>query len=784
MNEETLLNSFEEVLILKEKNLKKWEDIFPTFYSLVRTGISQLSSNIDFMKDLKSVMEYAKPLAELPAERKAKRFSSLKEVVSEMKEKYLIDNTIQPPEKSLSLYTDVKFLKGVGEKRAGLLNSLEIRNIYDLFYFVPREYEDRRNVKTIFNCSNNEPCVIVAKVLQLEESKVNNSLKILNVVVSDDTGILTVSFFNQEYLKTMMTQDSWIAFFGKTEEFYGRKIMKSPDFHILADKNSYIKMIHPVYPLTKGLSQQIAKNILMEALKYLSLCEEFIPESIIEKYNILSITSRIKGVHFPKTFYHRDRALFSMKVQEAVTFETAVLLSKNNAKTGFVGTAKVFSGELSERFVKSLPFSLTSAQKKAYSDIQNDLRDKLPMNRLLQGDVGSGKTVVAQMAMLDTVQAGFQVAMMVPTSVLARQHYAKLTEEFSGLDINVSLLLGDTKDSEKNEIKKNIETGQVDILIGTHALIQENVSFKNLGLAVIDEQHRFGVNQRLSLINKGISPDFLVMTATPIPRTLALTVYGELDISTIDQMPKGRKNVITRTLDDSKRKEMYSFVREELSNNNKVFFVYPLIEESEKVDLKSAQEMYSSELKNEFSDYGVGLIHGKMSSFEKNEIMEKFSKGSINVLVSTTVIEVGIDIPQATVMVVEHAERFGLSQLHQLRGRVGRSNRQSYCFLIISDNTGDETKQKIIEFASTTDGFKVADMDLAWRGPGKFFDIQQHGIDEFKFIDLSQDILLISSIRNDISNLLSDDPNLQKYPDLKKEVYAKYGKKLKLIKAI
>jgi len=784
MNEETLLNSFEEVLILKEKNLKKWEDIFPTFYSLVRAGVPQLYSNIDFIKDLKTVIEYAKPLADLPQERREKRFSSLKEVISEMKEKYLIDNTVQPPEKSLSLYTDVKFLKGVGEKRAGLLNSLEIRNIYDLFYFVPREYEDRRNVKTIFNCVNNESCVIVAKVLQLDESRVNNSLKILNVVVSDDTGILTVSFFNQEYLKTMMTQDSWIAFFGKTEEFYGRKIMKSPDFHILADKNSYIKMIHPVYPLTKGLSQQIAKNILMEALKYLSLCEEFIPESIIEKYNILSITSRIKGVHFPKTFYHRDRALFSMKVQEAVTFETAVLLSKNNAKTGFVGTAKVFSGELSERFVKSLPFSLTSAQKKAYSDIQNDLRDKLPMNRLLQGDVGSGKTVVAQMAMLDTVQAGFQVAMMVPTSVLARQHYAKLTEEFSGLDINVSLLLGDTKDSEKNEIKKNIETGQVDILIGTHALIQENVSFKNLGLAVIDEQHRFGVNQRLSLINKGISPDFLVMTATPIPRTLALTVYGELDISTIDQMPKGRKNVITRTLDDSKRKEMYSFVREELNNNNKVFFVYPLIEESEKVDLKSAQEMYSSELKNEFSDYGVGLIHGKMSSFEKNEIMEKFSKGSMNVLVSTTVIEVGIDIPQATVMVVEHAERFGLSQLHQLRGRVGRSNRQSYCFLIISDNTGDETKQKIIEFASTTDGFKVADMDLAWRGPGKFFDIQQHGIDEFKFIDLSQDILLISSIRNDISNLLSDDPNLQKYPDLKKEVYAKYGKKLKLIKAI
>lgn len=784
MNEETLLNSFEEVLILKEKNLKKWEDIFPTFYSLVRTGISQLSSNIYFMKDLKSVMEYAKPLAELPAERKAKRFSSLKEVVSEMKEKYLIDNTIQPPEKSLSLYTDVKFLKGVGEKRAGLLNSLEIRNIYDLFYFVPREYEDRRNVKTIFNCSNNEPCVIVAKVLQLEESKVNNSLKILNVVVSDDTGILTVSFFNQEYLKTMMTQDSWIAFFGKTEEFYGRKIMKSPDFHILADKNSYIKMIHPVYPLTKGLSQQIVKNILTEALKYLSLCEEFIPENIIEKYSILPITTRIKGVHFPKTFYHRDRALFSMKVQEAVTFETAVLLSKNNAKTGFTGTAKKFSGDLSERFVKSLPFSLTSAQKKAYSDIQNDLRDKLPMNRLLQGDVGSGKTVVAQMAMLDTVQAGFQVAMMVPTSVLARQHYAKLTEEFSGLDVNVSLLLGDTKDSEKNDLKKKIETGQVDILIGTHALIQENVLFKNLGLAVIDEQHRFGVNQRLCLINKGISPDFLVMTATPIPRTLALTVYGELDISTIDQMPKGRKNVITRTIDDSKRKEMYSFVREELNNNNKAFFVYPLIEESEKVDLKSAQEMYSSELKNEFSDYGVGIIHGKMSSSEKNEIMENFSKGSINVLVSTTVIEVGIDIPQATVMVVEHAERFGLSQLHQLRGRVGRSSRQSYCFLIISDNTGDETKQKIIEFASTTDGFKVADMDLAWRGPGKFFDIQQHGIDEFKFIDLSQDILLISSIRNDISCLLSDDPDMKKYPNLRKEVYAKYGKKLKLIKAI
>jgi ATP-dependent DNA helicase RecG len=410
------------------------------------------------------------------------------------------------------------------------------------------------------------------------------------------------------------------------------------------------------------------------------------------------------------------------------------------------------------------------------------MKKNIPMNRLLQGDVGSGKTVVSELALIDNYESGYQGAIMVPTSVLAKQQYRKIKEDMRKLGIKVEILLGETKKSEKKEIKERLLNKEIDILIGTHALIQDDVIFNNLGLVVIDEQHRFGVKQRLALINKGKMPDILFMTATPIPRTLAMTLYGDLDVSIITEMPAGRKKVKTVLVKGTKINEIYNFIEKELKNDNQAFFVYPLIEESEVLDLKAATEMYEV-LKKRYENYGVGLLHGKMTPDEKNDIMEKFVNKEFKVLVSTTVIEVGVDVPDATIMVIEHADRFGLSQLHQLRGRVGRSKKQSYCFLIVDDNVSSITREKIRKFADTTSGFEVSEIDLEWRGPGKFFGTEQHGLPDFKFMEILKDPELIEKARKDAYKILSEDPELKKYYHLKNEIYRRYGKNIKMLDA-
>ncbi|MGB9614173.1 MAG: ATP-dependent DNA helicase RecG, partial [Fervidobacterium sp.] len=504
--------------------------------------------------------------------------------------------------------------------------------------------------------------------------------------------------------------------------------------------------------------------------------EDLIPNELVELRKLIDIKRAYIGMHFPKSIYHQKIARKRLAYEELLLFQVALFISKKNIeKIG--GIAKQFTGKLTEKFINSLPFKLTNAQIRAHNEIRQDLKSPNPMNRLLQGDVGSGKTLVAELAIIDNYEAGFQSAFMVPTSILAIQHYQKLFNHLTDLGIRVALLIGSTSQKEKDKIKFALKNGDLDVVIGTHALIQEDVHFANLGLVIIDEQHRFGVKQREELISKGKVVDTLIMTATPIPRTLSLTLYGDLDVSVIDEMPPGRKVIKTFTLRHTRAKEVYKFVREQvIENGAQAYIVYPLIEQSEQINAKAAEDMYKKLSKEAFPDIPVGLLHGRMSDIEKNEVMGKFVKGEIKVLVSTSVIEVGVDVPNATIIVVENAERFGLAQLHQLRGRVGRGNKQSYCFLIVSE-AGEEAWNRLQFFASTTDGFKIAEYDMRLRGPGEFFGTRQHGMVDFKVADLISDSELIMIAREDARWIIENYPE----SDIIKKVLEIYSNRIKLL---
>ena len=779
---EDILNTFEYIIQLKEKKIKTWEDIFPSFYNLVKNNISEITE-IGALEDIKKILAYVKPLKLLPEDRREQRLKGLKESIRELKEKYLIGEVTERPEKELALFTDIKYIKHVGTKRAELLKKLDIYSLYDFFYFSPRDYEDRRKVTKIFSAKENEKAVIIGKVVNYEEVKINEGLIILNFSVADDTGVIIVTFFNQGYVKSYLKKGVKAAFYGKIEFSYGLKQMKSPDFQILEKEEDFKKEILPIYPLTNGLFQTTMRNIAKEVIKQTFFLEDFIPNEFLKEFDMLSLKKRLKGLHFPLSLYHKDRALYSLKYEEAILFEIAILYVKLKVKETKRVEQKDIEGKLSQKFIESLNFKLTDAQKRCYEEIKRDLMSPYPMNRLLQGDVGSGKTVVSELAIVDVCEAGYQVAVMVPTSVLAKQQFQRISKDLTSLGLKVELLIGETKENEKISIKERLKLGQIDVIIGTHAIIQQDVEFKKLGFIVIDEQHRFGVNQRLELIKKGIHPDILVMTATPIPRTLAMTFYGDLDVSLIDEMPKGRKPIKTILVSQANQNSLYEFVQQELKQGNQAFFIYPLIEESETLDLKNATDMYEK-LKETFKDYNVGLLHGRFSASEKNDVMDKFFNKEYNILVATSVVEVGIDVPDATVIVIEHPDRFGLSQLHQLRGRVGRSKKQSYCFLVIDEKMNYETKQKLSAFAKTEDGFKVAEIDLKWRGPGKFFGLEQHGIPEFKFLDLSEDVLIIENSRKKAENFLENPLALEHSEKLKKELKFKYGNSLELINVL
>lgn len=732
-----------------------------------------LKENLEVAQKLQDFRNYILEMKRLPENRIRKRMGYLPGMIKRFKKMYLVYKVEQEELKGPK--TPIKYVKGVGPKRAQKFLKLGVETVDDLLNFFPRDYEDKRKIIPIPLLRENDKVVTTGILSGVEKIKKGN-LSIVSAVLSDGMYQILLKWFNQDYMeqiiKTLLKKRVYV--FGVVKKgFYGAFEIHNPEIDII---NSTQREIFPIYPLTEGLKQNTIRKIVKENLHNIYNYEERMPEDLITKRELLDIHQAYTGMHFPRSMYHGKMARFRLAYEEILYLQLAFLLSKKeNEKIG--GISKKFEGRISSKLLKSLSFKLTNAQMKAYKEIQEDLRSDKPMNRLLQGDVGSGKTIVSELALLDNYEAGFQSAVMVPTSILAIQNFKKIFEHFTKFGIKVALLIGATSNSEKERIKQRLKDGDIDVVVGTHTLIQEDVHFKKLGLVVIDEQHRFGVEQRKELISKGKLVDTLFMTATPIPRTLSLSIYGDLDVSVIDEMPKGRKPVKTFVVHQSKIDEVYKFVISEVEEGGQAYIVYPLIEESEKLSVKSALSMYEMLTKEYFSEIPTGLIHGKMNDAEKDEIMYKFASGEIKILISTSVIEVGIDVPQATVIVIENAERFGLAQLHQLRGRVGRGNRQSYCYLTVG-NVSRETLERLNFFASTNNGFKISEYDLKLRGPGEFLGVKQHGLPEFKVADIVNDVDIVMMAREDANMIVE---NSEKYKDLIDHVKNLYSERLRLL---
>lgn len=733
-------------------------------------------------KYLKSFLKYIMLVPNLPPQRQQVRIENGKRMIEKLKKQFLLktnDELLHLKSSNLSLKSKVKFAKSVGERRSKILNKMGIYTVEDLLWWLPRDYEDRRKIIPLSSITPEKKCTVQVTLLNYSKKKVKG-YSIITAVVSDGFGQILLKWFNQDYILGQLKKKSEYIVTGTPKKnAFGPYEMNSPEIEEIIGTPP--REIVPVYSTTSGISQKMMRRILKNNLGATQLFHDFLSKKLKEERDLLNVVHAMQGIHYPKSFYEMRKSRERLVFEEFYLFETALLYNREKLRLDRGGIKKHVEGKLVNSFCESLSFELTSDQKKAFEEIRSDLISEKPMNRLLQGDVGSGKTVVAELAIIDNFEAGYQSAFMVPTSVLATQHYERLSSELGKLGINVELLIGSMKKTEQERIKKQLATGDIDVAVGTHALIQENVEFKELGLAIIDEQHRFGVEQRKTLMNKGNLIDTLVMTATPIPRTLSLTAYGDLDVSIIREMPPGRKPVKTMLIIDSKLNEVYNFVREEVDKGNQVFFIYPLIEESEVMDLKAATEE-AEKLKNEiFPEIPLELLHGRMSEEQKKEIMARFKRKETKILVSTSVIEVGIDMPSATLMVIEHPERFGLAQLHQLRGRVGRSSITSYCFLIINRSLSDETVERLRQFASTNDGFKVAELDLTLRGPGEFMGIKQHGLPEFKIGDIVKDAEILYRARYDAEKVIAEDPELEKHSGLKKAVKKKFGKRISLI---
>jgi len=718
---------------------------------------------------------------------------------------------------NLTLESDIRYLKGIGEKRAKALKDVGIEKLIDLLYYAPIKYIDRSTVVTVANLRRNwwkiysqsSAVTFIGRVVDKRILLSSTGKEILEVIIDDGTGKVSCSWFNKiEYFKRQFEIGDLVAVFGKPTVFKGRITLVHPEFDFLTEADSiniHTGRIVPVYPSTSklkslGLNTLKLRELISDVINnYIDYVEETLPEKILSKYELVPLKFALKSIHFPDTHTDLSLALKRLKFEELFFLQLLLARKHFELKHFEKGISFKKIGELVHGFSKILPFKLTEAQRRVIREIWNDMKSDKPMNRLLQGDVGSGKTIIALIAMLIAVDNGYQCAFMAPTEILAEQHYATFLNLLNSLPVKVRLLTGSLKPKEKKEILSEIENGEAQIVIGTHALIQEGVNFKKLGLVVIDEQHRFGVMQRATLIEKGYNPDVLIMTATPIPRTLALTVYGDLDVSIIDELPKGRRKVKTEIYPDTEKEKVYEFVREKVKEGHQAYIVYPLIEESEKLDLESAIKNYVY-LKNEvFPEFNVGLIHGKMPGTERQETMLAFKEGKIQILVATTVIEVGIDIPNATIMVIENAERFGLAQLHQLRGRIGRSEKQSYCFLIVKSSlfkksdeglfeyeTDEESKamERVKIIASTMDGFKIAEKDLELRGPGEFFGTKQSGFIKFKFADISTDQKLLELARAEAFEIIKEDPELEKpeHFKLRKEFLKRYSDRVNLAK--
>lgn len=657
----------------------------------------------------------------------------------------------------MGLHDSIKTLKGIGPKKASYLKNMKIETLADLLYFLPREYEDRREIKSISSLADGETTLVRATLVMMAKSKYSFHRKqTLKLLVKDHTGSMEVLFFNASYLEKTLKPNQPYSLYGRVSIRNGKIQMIHPE--ISPYQGDSAAGILPIYPLTRGISQGELRKWQEEAIeRNLETFQEYLPEEIVDRNRLCSLPYAIENIHFPKDGQRLKEAKYRLVFEELLFLQTGLLLIRNKFYANKNGI--VFSNEHTmEPFIENLPYCLTNAQARVLREVNQDMESGKVMNRLIQGDVGSGKTAVAAAALYKAVKSGYQGVLMAPTEILARQHFEGLRKEFAKHDIRVGFLAGSLQPKEKRAVLAEIAQGELDIIIGTHALIQPNVQFHNLGLVITDEQHRFGVNQRSILSEKGKSPDILVMTATPIPRSLAFILYGDLDISIIDELPPGRQRIITRAVSGSQREEAYEFLKREVEKGQQAYIVAPLIEDSEVLDVRSASGLFE-ELQVRFNHLNLALLHGGMKQAEKDDAMDNFNKGLIDILISTVVIEVGINVPNATVMLIENAERFGLAQLHQLRGRVGRGSEQSYCVLVTEEKT-KEAKERAEIMVSSNDGFYIAEKDLALRGPGEFFGTRQHGVPELKIADLTKHIKILNKVRNEAVDILEKDPFL------------------------
>ncbi|MBI2974178.1 MAG: ATP-dependent DNA helicase RecG [Deltaproteobacteria bacterium] len=671
------------------------------------------------------------------------------------------------------LYTSVQYVKGVGPHIAALLEKRGIRTVSDLILHLPCRYIDRRRIASISDTPVGKERTIIAEVVTSGVAFLGRKRKrIFEVIAKDESGCLEAKWFhfNQSYMPKLFRKGTRVLFAGELTEYNGMKQFVHPEIEILGEDDDSFELggcLLPIYPLTEGLSQRLLRKIVKNAWeKYEKCLLNPYPNNFLKRHNLMDFKKAVSELHLPPKNADFDLLnTYRTEQHHTVIFTEFFFLELALAiRKASIDKEKGLSFEFNEGVYKSLlaalPFELTSAQKRVIGEIKQDMSRVHPMNRLLQGDVGSGKTIVALAAAVQAVANGYQAVFMAPTEILAEQHYRTIAAIAEKLQIPCALLTAGVKGKMRDEIYKGIESGAIPILIGTHAVIQQDVKFAKLGLAIIDEQHRFGVIQRQALHKKGVKPDVLVMTATPIPRTLAMTLYGDLEISVIDEMPKGRKSIITRIYKDSEHEKLYGGIRTELERGHQIYVVYPLIEESEKIDLKNATEM-SKRLAEIFSpQWRVELLHGRMSSEEKERIMSEFKSGKVHILAATSVVEVGVDVPNATVMAIEHSERFGLAQLHQLRGRVGRGDAQSFCIMIVGGRLSEESRRRLNIMVETTDGFKIAEEDLSIRGPGEFLGTRQSGIPEFKLANLVRDVGILQKARQAAFEIIANDPSL------------------------
>lgn len=673
------------------------------------------------------------------------------------------------------LKKDIQFVKGIGPKKAYKLNKLGIFTLKDLLYYFPRQYEDRNNLKKIVELKNEDKATIKALIVGVSTSNPRKGMTLTKVDVKDETGYAKLVFFNQPYISNTFKSGDTVLVFGKVKKEFKNIEISSCEIEHLSNSPKNTCKIMPIYPLTFGVTNKEIISIIKSVLSNKELIiKEYLPNYIIDKYKLCSIDYAIRNIHSPSNKESFKIALYRIIFEEFLILQLGLFMFKNGVTE--VEGIKFEENEKLKDIIRSLPFKLTKAQNRALNEIIEDMKSSKVMNRLVQGDVGSGKTVVALLSLANCVLNGYQGALMAPTEILAEQHYISLTEILKGFGMNVELLVGSLTKKQKENVLERVKNKEVDILIGTHALIEDKVEFCKLGLVITDEQHRFGVRQRGKLSDKGNNPDVLVMTATPIPRTLALILYGDLDISIIDELPPGRQPIDTIAISKDKRDKAYNnLVRTEVEKGRQVYIVCPLVEESEAIEAKAAVELVE-ELKQEyFSDLKVGLLHGKMKASEKESIMKSFKNKELDILVSTTVIEVGVNVPNATLMIIENAERFGLAQLHQLRGRVGRGKHKSYCILIYASKS-EVCRQRMSIMEETNDGFKISEKDLEIRGPGEFFGTRQHGLPELKIANIFKHMKILKIAQQEARYIIGEDLKLQRFENklLKNEIIDKF----------